>query len=89
MSTPSSTQSGDSASIGQEMRRAQAEVMAEERLAANLNEYVGLWVAVRDHAVVCHAGTLRGLLDAIESQEITAIDRILEVSEDQGSICFF
>jgi hypothetical protein len=62
---------------------------AEERLAANLNEYVGEWVAIRDHVVVCHADTLRGLLAAIETQDIGRIDRILEVSDDPAVSCFF
>jgi hypothetical protein len=62
---------------------------AEERLAANLNDYLGEWVAIRDHVVVCHAGTLRGVLDATETQDIDSIDRILEVSSDPGSSCFF
>jgi hypothetical protein len=62
---------------------------AEEQLAANLNDYVGEWVAIRDHDVVCHAGTLRGLLDATETQDIERIDRILEVSTASGVSCFF
>jgi hypothetical protein len=62
---------------------------AEEQLAANLNEYVGEWVAIRDHGVVCHADTLRGLLDAIGTQDIDRIDRIFEVSDDPTVSCFF
>jgi hypothetical protein len=62
---------------------------AEERLATDLNEFVGEWVAVRDHGVVCHAETLRGLLDATEAQDIDRIDRILEVSTASGISCFF
>ena len=64
-------------------------LQAEERLATNLNEYVGEWVAVRDHDVVCHAETLRGLLDATEAQDIDCIDRILEVPTASGVSCFF
>ncbi|HYM53936.1 MAG TPA: hypothetical protein VES97_01130 [Solirubrobacteraceae bacterium] len=62
---------------------------AEEQLATDLNEYIGEWVAVCDHDVVCHTETLRGLLDAIETQDIDRIDRIFEVSEDPGIGCFF
>lgn len=62
---------------------------AEERLAANLNNFVGEWVAIRDHDVVCHAETLRGLLAATETQDIDRIDRILEVSTASGVSCFF
>jgi hypothetical protein len=64
-------------------------IRAEEQLAATLNEYVGEWVAIRDHNVVCQAHTLRGLLGAIETQDIESIDRILEVSTDSGVSCFF
>jgi hypothetical protein len=62
---------------------------AEERLAANLNDYVGEWVAIRDHEVVCHAATLRELLAATETQDIEHIDRFLEVSTASGVSCFF
>lgn len=62
---------------------------AEERLATDLNKFVGEWVAVRDHGVVCHAETLRGLLDATKAQDINRIDRILEVSTASGISCFF
>jgi hypothetical protein len=62
---------------------------AEEQLAANLNEYVGEWVAIRDHNVVCHADTLRGLLVASETQDVDSYDRILEVSTHSGISCFF
>jgi hypothetical protein len=60
---------------------------AEEQLAANLNAHVGEWVAIRDHAVVRHADSLRGLL--AETKEIDSIDRILEVSSESGLSCFF
>lgn len=60
---------------------------AEQRLAANLNAHMGEWVAVRDHAVVCHADSLRGLL--AETEEIDTIERIFEVSTEPGLACFF
>jgi hypothetical protein len=59
---------------------------AEELLAARLNDYVGEWVAIRDHEVVENAKTLRGLLAAIEDQPI---ERVLEVTEDPGDSCFY
>ncbi len=62
---------------------------AEDQLAADLNRYVGEWVAVRDHNVVCHADTLRDLLDASDTEEIQSFDRIFEVSETSGVSCFF
>jgi hypothetical protein len=62
---------------------------AEERLAANLEQYAGEWVAIQDHNVVRHAGTLRGLLDAAGPEEISSFDRILEVSTTSGVGCFF
>jgi hypothetical protein len=62
---------------------------AEEQLAASLNNYVGEWVAIRDHDVVCHAATLRGLLAETGTQDIEHIDRILEVSTASGVSCFF
>lgn len=62
---------------------------AEEQLATNLNRYVGEWVAIRDHDVVCHAGTLRGLLEASKTQDVSSFDRIFEVSTAPGVSCFF
>ena len=62
-------------------------IQAEEQLAANLNAHAGEWVAIRDHAVVRHADSLRGLL--AETEEIDNIDRILEVSTESGVSCFF
>lgn len=64
-------------------------IKAEEQLATNLNRYVGEWVAIRDHDVVCHADTLRGLLEAHETKDVGHIDRIFEVSRDSGLSCFF
>jgi Family of unknown function (DUF5678) len=66
-----------------------AAIRAEEQLATNLNRYVGEWVAIRDHNVVCHADTLRCLLEARETEDVSHIDRILEVSQDSGTSCFF
>jgi hypothetical protein len=64
-------------------------LQAEEQLAASLNRYVGQWVAIRNHDVVCHADTLRGLLDATKTEDVSSFDRILEVSETSGVSCFF
>lgn len=60
---------------------------AEKQLAANLDAHVGEWVAVRDHAVVSHADSLRALL--ADTKEIESVDRILEVSRESGVSCFF
>jgi Family of unknown function (DUF5678) len=62
---------------------------AEEQLAANLDRYVGEWVAIRNHDVVCHADTLKGLLDATKTQDVSDFDRIFEVSTASGVSCFF
>lgn len=59
---------------------------AEELLAARLSDYVGEWVAIRDHEVVEHSESLRGLLAAIKDQPV---ERILEVTEEAGVSCFF
>lgn len=59
---------------------------AEELLAGRLGDYVGEWVAIRDHEVVEHSDSLRGLLATIEGQ---TVDRILEVTEEAGVSCFF
>ncbi len=59
---------------------------AEEQLAARLNDYVGEWVAIRDHKVVENSKTLRGLLAATKDQPI---DRVLEVTADPGDSCFY
>ncbi len=59
---------------------------AEELLTATLNDYVGEWVAIRDHEVVEHSKTLRGLLAATKDQPI---ERVLEVTEDPGDSCFY
>jgi hypothetical protein len=40
-------------------------VAAEEQLALELRRYVGLWVAVENHAVVACSETLSDLLDDI------------------------
>jgi hypothetical protein len=61
-------------------------LQAEELLAARLADYVGEWVAIRDHEVVEHSESLRGLLVAIEGQ---TVERILEVTEETGISCFF
>jgi hypothetical protein len=59
---------------------------AEGRLATELAAYVGKWVAIRNHAVVSAADTLRDLLNRIDPAQV---DRILEVTEAPGSSCLF
>jgi Family of unknown function (DUF5678) len=63
------------------------QVAAEHTLAHTLDQYRGLWVAIRDHVVVASAETLGELREQIEgeSEEI----EILKVSTDPHAACFF
>lgn len=59
---------------------------AEEKLAQELIEYAGQWVAVRDHTVVSSADSLGDLLSHVSPE---GLDRVLEVSKDPDAGCFF
>ncbi len=67
----------------QELER---EITAEEKLAAELENFAGKWVAVRDHAVIDSADTLSDLIERIEGQEV---ERVFEVPAQSGLSCFF
>jgi Family of unknown function (DUF5678) len=58
------------------------QVEAERELSTRLDEYMGEWVAVRNHEVVAHANTLEQLLDIIDPKNV---DAVFEVSEPVGA----
>lgn len=62
-----------------------AAVQAENQLSADLANYVGQWVAVRDHEVVAHAETLSALLEKIDSDSVEGVFQVVE----QGTASFF
>ena len=45
-------------------------IEAEKRLAERLPEFVGEWVAVREHEVVAHAASLAELLDTVDRDQV-------------------
>jgi hypothetical protein len=61
------------------------EVAAERRLSEDLTNYVGEWVAVRDHEIVAHASSAEELFARVGIH----FDAIFEVLEEQTSACFF
>jgi hypothetical protein len=63
------------------------QVAAEHTLAHTLDEYKGLWVAIRDHAVVASAETLGELREQIEG-EFAEVE-VLHVASDPHAACFF
>jgi Family of unknown function (DUF5678) len=60
-------------------------VRAERELSSDLAQYVGEWVAVRDHEVVAHAATLAELLNQVDTD---AVEGVFQVAE-QGTASFF
>lgn len=52
------------------------EIAAEEALGRTLGQFVGSWVALREHEVVADARTLNALLDKIEG---TPVDGVLQI----------
>lgn len=59
---------------------------AEEALKTQLADYVGRWVAVRDHRVIADAATPAELLELVRGQEYEAMFEVFEHSEGG---CFF
>ena len=53
------------------------EIAAEETLGRTLRQFVGSWVALREHKVVAVARTLNALLNKIEG---TPVDGVLQIS---------
>ena len=64
------------------------EIQAEEALAQELAKYPGEWVAVRDHAIVAHRGTLTELREQIEKAALE-VEGVFRVPEADTSSCFF
>jgi hypothetical protein len=60
-------------------------VQAEKQLSTDLADYVGQWVAVRDHKVVADADTLSALLDKIDPDTVEGVFQVVE----QGTASFF
>lgn len=59
------------------------ELEAEKRLAKELADYVGMWVAVRDHKVVASAPSLTELLEQVDSLNVEGVFQVFE------GPCFF
>lgn len=60
-------------------------VRAERKLSTDLTEYVGQWVAVRDHEVVEHGETLSALLEKVDLDSVEGVFQVVE----QGTASFF
>ena len=63
------------------------EIQAEKVLAGELEKYAGEWVAVRQHEVLAHAGSLEELLEQIKKEQ-AEVDGVFQVPES-GFACFF
>lgn len=59
---------------------------AERALGKSFKDFAGQWVAIVNHAVVQHAGTLNDLLDRVDPDKV---DRIQHVSAEKKTFCFF
>lgn len=64
----------------------EAEVQAERELSESLGDYVGKWVAVRDHKVISAADTPSELLETVVGKEV---DGVYQVLDEQTAACFF
>lgn len=64
-------------------------VQAERELGAQLDEFAGKWVAIRDFKVVLHADSLGELLEQVESEGLEEEATVLQVPEHPGAACFF
>lgn len=62
------------------------EIQAEQLLAEDLANYAGQWVAIRQHAVVASAPTLKELREQIGQEEVEVA---FQVPEGDTSACFF
>jgi hypothetical protein len=62
------------------------ELQAEQTLAERLEQYAGEWVAVRNHEVVAHAGSLQELREQIGQEEVEGAFKVPEGAE---AACFF
>jgi hypothetical protein len=67
-------------------KRLEEQLEAESELSRRLRDFVGRWVAVKDHKVVADAATLDELLKIIDVDDVEAV---LEVEEKSGTAAFF
>jgi Family of unknown function (DUF5678) len=67
-------------------KRLEEQLEAESELSRRLRDFVGRWVAVKDHKVVADAATLDELLRIIDVDDVEAV---LEVEEKSGTAAFF
>ena len=67
-------------------KRLKEQVEAETELSERLTDYVGKWVAVKDHQVVADADTLDELLGIIDIDDVEAV---LEVEKVTGTAAFY
>lgn len=62
------------------------QVRAERELAAQLEQFKGEWVAVRDHHVVANAPSLDDLMRQVDTDDV---DAVFEVAEVTSSAWYF
>jgi Family of unknown function (DUF5678) len=67
-------------------KRLEEQLEAESELSRRLGDFVGRWVAVKDHKVIADAATLDELLGIIDVDDVEAV---LEVEEKSGTAAFF
>lgn len=72
----------DEAALDEALTR---QIKAEQQLSVDLDDYVGKWVAVREHQVVASEKSLERLLDIMPDD----VDAIVEVSERVGTAAYY
>jgi hypothetical protein len=66
-------------------KRLEEQLDAESELSRRLGDYVGRWVAIRDHEVVADADSLDGLLEIMPDDA----EAVLQVEENTGTVAFY
>lgn len=64
----------------------QEQVKAEEALSSKLSEFVGEWVAVKEHKVAAHAKTLKALISKVD---IDTVEGVFRVPQEKNAVCLF
>jgi hypothetical protein len=82
MSNHHTTVELDEATLDEALTR---QIKAEQQLSVDLDDYVGKWVAVREHQVVASEKSLERLLDIMPDD----VDAIVEVSERVGTAAYY
>jgi hypothetical protein len=82
MSDYASTAQLDEAALDEALTR---QIKAEQQLSVDLDDYVGKWVAVREHQVVASEKSLDRLLDIMPDD----VDAVFEVTERVGTAAYY